>query len=185
VSPVIQIRPVALRRMTDSPGSPQHRPGLCTGVLEATVRDPSRSGPGTKLVYGLIGPIKIGVGGRPDPIFTPARRPPEADGASIKYFDSELFCGLPLRAGTSSTSRPKTQSAPIVSETDPFGRRGLDQFERSRGKLAAVNQFRAGGAPSWVLPPSKNRSGGQMCGRTAAVQLVKTWSDPASTSVKR
>ncbi|HXZ73380.1 MAG TPA: hypothetical protein VEH31_21230, partial [Streptosporangiaceae bacterium] len=37
-------------------------------MLEATVRDPSRSGPGTKLVYGLhTAEIKIGVGGDPTP----------------------------------------------------------------------------------------------------------------------
>ena len=59
------------------PGASVKETEILTGVLEATVRDPCRSGPGAKLTCGLSRPRSIGVGGRPDPIFTPARRPPE------------------------------------------------------------------------------------------------------------
>ena len=46
-----------------------------TGVLEATVRDPSRSGPGARLIHGLAAQGKYGVDRQPADIFTPARRP--------------------------------------------------------------------------------------------------------------
>jgi hypothetical protein len=39
-----------------SPGASVKGTEILTGVLEATARDPSRSGPGAKLVYGLIRP---------------------------------------------------------------------------------------------------------------------------------
>ncbi len=51
---------------------------ILTGVLEATVRDPSRSGPGARLAHGLEVPEKTPASaGNPPPIFTPARRPPQ------------------------------------------------------------------------------------------------------------
>ena len=68
------IESIPLHRV-DRPGASVKGTEILTGVLEATVRDPSRSGPGARLCTGSHGPSELGVGGRPDPIFTPARRP--------------------------------------------------------------------------------------------------------------
>jgi hypothetical protein len=45
------------------PGTSVKGTEILTGVLEATVRDPCRSGPGAKLTCGLSHPRSIGVGG--------------------------------------------------------------------------------------------------------------------------
>ncbi|GII54921.1 hypothetical protein Pth03_33100 [Planotetraspora thailandica] len=46
-------------------------PNMLTGVLEATVHDPSRSGPSARLRHGIqVSHVMTGVGEQPAPIFT-------------------------------------------------------------------------------------------------------------------
>ena len=59
------------------PGGLSREAENLTGMLEATVRDPSGQGPGARLIGGLTSQGGTGVGGQPAPIFTPARRPPQ------------------------------------------------------------------------------------------------------------
>ena len=75
----------------DRPGASVKGTEILTGVLEATVRDPARSGPSAKLLYGLVHPDTIDVGRRPAPIFTPTRRPQKATGSCC-----EMLRGCPL-----------------------------------------------------------------------------------------
>ena len=63
--------------MTGCPGASVGKAENLTGVLEATVRDPSGQGPGARLIGGLKSQGATGVGGQPAPIFTPARRLPQ------------------------------------------------------------------------------------------------------------
>jgi hypothetical protein len=53
----------------DRPGASVKETEILTGVLEATVRDPARSGPGAKLRNGLQAHSFVGVGRRPKPNF--------------------------------------------------------------------------------------------------------------------
>src|SRR5450755_3320417 len=53
-------------RWRDARG-PRSGTEILTGVLEATVRDPSRSGPGARLMDGLTTQGATGVGGQPAP----------------------------------------------------------------------------------------------------------------------
>jgi hypothetical protein len=65
------------------PGASVKGTEILTGVLEATVRDPSRSGPGAQAqMRANWSQGNVGVGGQPNPIFTPARRPGNGTGGS-------------------------------------------------------------------------------------------------------
>jgi len=67
------------------PGASVQGIEILTGVLEATVRDPSRSGPGTRLINRLTKPkLTSASAGNPTPIFTPARRHPKGNRGLIK-----------------------------------------------------------------------------------------------------
>src|SRR6202171_4439898 len=58
------------------PGASVKGTEILTGVLEATVRDPSRSGPGAQAhERAHWSQAHVGVGGQPNPIFTPAGGP--------------------------------------------------------------------------------------------------------------
>ena len=59
------------------PGGLGRETEILTGVLEATVRDPSRSGPGARLIYGLTSQGNVGVGRRPDPNFHACEASPQ------------------------------------------------------------------------------------------------------------
>src|SRR3979490_3368335 len=49
-----------------------------TGVLEATVHDPARSGPGVRLAHGITPPREdVDVGRQPDPNFHACKASPE------------------------------------------------------------------------------------------------------------
>ena len=62
------------RLLADLPGGPVGTENL-TGVLVATMRDPSKRGPGARLISGLKSQGDDGVGGQAHPIFTHERRP--------------------------------------------------------------------------------------------------------------
>src|SRR6478735_11284437 len=57
---------------------------ILIGVLAATVRDPSRSGPGARLTHGLAAQEHVGVGRRPEPIFHAPRGVPRRDWGLIR-----------------------------------------------------------------------------------------------------
>src|SRR4029077_17448989 len=62
---------------------------ILIGVLAATVRDPSRSGPGARLTHGLTAQEHVGVGRRPEPIFHAPRGVPRRDWGLIGKSDGE------------------------------------------------------------------------------------------------
>src|SRR5262245_42967416 len=53
------------KRGSGMPAGPRSGTEILTGVLEATVRDPSGRGPGARLFDGLEAQATIGVGGQP------------------------------------------------------------------------------------------------------------------------
>src|ERR1700739_2854834 len=75
-----------------SPGASVKETEILTGVLEATVRDPSRSGPGAKLMCGLTRPKETSASaGDPTPFSRPRGVPRKGYGAHVKMrakFDS-------------------------------------------------------------------------------------------------
>src|ERR1700752_2002127 len=79
--PFLQPHPHSNRRVARGPRSKGTE--ILTGVLEATVRDPPGRAPAPRLKCGFTGPkIDIDVDRRPEPIFTPARRPGNGTGGS-------------------------------------------------------------------------------------------------------
>jgi hypothetical protein len=93
-----------------SPGASVKETEILTGVLEATVRDPSRPGPGARLMCGLIRPKETSASaGDPTPFSRPRGVPRKGYGAHVKMrakFDSRSsslhICALvrPQRAKT-------------------------------------------------------------------------------------
>lgn len=59
-----------------------------TGVLEATMRDPSTRGPGARLNYGLQDQGNDGVGRQARTIFAPGRRPHQGTLGLTRIFDA-------------------------------------------------------------------------------------------------
>src|ERR1700747_2395711 len=62
---------------------------ILIGVLEATVRDPSRSGPGARLTHGLTGPRNGRRRQAPPPHFSRPRGVPRRDRRLTRKSDGE------------------------------------------------------------------------------------------------
>lgn len=75
-SPVTTVSSVTSERQEGLPGGLVQGTENLTGVLVATVRDPSKSGPGAKLHNGLTYQGKVGVAGNPPPFHASTGVPP-------------------------------------------------------------------------------------------------------------
>ena len=64
-------------------------------MLEATVRDPSRSGPGARLIHELEAQERTGVGRQPDPHFHACEASPEGTGGLICWTKLICFADVP------------------------------------------------------------------------------------------
>ncbi|BCO47284.1 hypothetical protein MINTM002_29580 [Mycobacterium intracellulare] len=93
------------------PGASVQGIEILTGVLEATVRDPSRSGPGTRLINRLTKPkLTSASAGNPTPIFTPARRHPKGNRGLIRKLTLDPtrdYQPRGVKPGNSPTNKPQ------------------------------------------------------------------------------